>query len=334
MIKMKKALLIMPDFFNYPDVITNGLKKMGYTVEFINDRPSNNAFVKAFIRINRKFLSLYIKKYFDKVMKKISGTTFDLVLLISGQSLSFSESMIKKLRIKQKNAVFILYQWDSERNFPYIKKVQYYFDKCFTFEKNDSNKKVKFLPLFYSEYYKKIGSKKTNNVYDFCFIGTAHPKKYSFMKKMSKQLSKVYKKKFIYFYLPSKIVFYYRKLHDSAFRKANIQEFHFTPLIGSQFNKVYEKSKTVLDSPQDGQDGLTIRVIEALGARKKIITTNKDVMNYDFYSENNIYIYDGKFDYSSPFFKEEYKPVDNVIYQKYSIENWLNYMIKGEYKCS
>ena len=46
----------------------------------------------------------------------------------------------------------------------------------------------------------------------------------------------------------------------------------------------------VLDSAQDGQLGLTIRVLEAIGAKKKIITTNEDVINYDFYYQR-IYMY-------------------------------------------
>lgn len=330
---MKKALLIMPDFFNYPSIISKKLEEMGYEVKFVNDRPSNNAVVKTFIRLNRNILSIYIRKYFDKLLSEIANTSFDLVLLISGQSLSFSESMIKELRIRQKKAMFILYQWDSENNFPYIKKMQRYFDKCFTFEKSDSNKNVKFLPLFYSDYYKEIGANKNKNIYDFCFIGTAHPKKYMFINKMSKQLSKVYSKQFIYYYLPSKIVYFYRKIRNPEFKNAKIKDFHFNPMIGSDFDKIYKISATVLDSPQDGQKGLTIRIIEALGAKKKIITTNKDVKNYDFYSENNIYIYNGKFNFSSPFFTEDYVPVEKNIYEKYSIENWLTYMIKGEYLC-
>lgn len=161
---MKKALLIMPDFFNYPHIITKELEKMGYDVKFVNDRPSNNALIKTLIRLNRNILSFYIKKYFNQLMKDTANTTYDLVLLISGQSLSFSESMIKELRIKQSKATFILYQWDSENNFPYIKRMQQYFDKCFTFEKEDSKENVEFLPLFYSNYYKEIGKNKSRRL--------------------------------------------------------------------------------------------------------------------------------------------------------------------------
>jgi hypothetical protein len=93
-------------------------------------------------------------------------------------------------------------------------------------------------------------------------------------------------------------------------------------------NNVYEKSRCVLDSAQDGQLGLTIRVLEAIGAKKKIITTNEDVINYDFYYPENIYVYNGKMDLDNVFFKEEYKELDKEIYEKYSLRNWLKKIVE------
>ena len=69
--------------------------------------------------------------------------------------------------------------------------------------------------------------------------------------------------------------------------------------------------------------GLTIRVLEALGAKKKLITTNKDIVNYDFYHPENIYVYDGKVDLENIFFTSEYFEIDYEIYKKYSLESWL-----------
>ena len=92
-------------------------------------------------------------------------------------------------------------------------------------------------------------------------------------------------------------------------------------------NAIYSDSRCVLDSAQAGQLGLTIRVLEALGAKKKLITTNEDIVNYDFYNEENIYVYDGKsFDFESPFFKETYKEIDKEVYEKYSLRNWIREM--------
>ena len=64
-----KLLLIMPRFFNYPELIIEELNTMGYEVDFFDDRPSTNAWVKAAIRINKNIIHTYIKKYFNEVMK-------------------------------------------------------------------------------------------------------------------------------------------------------------------------------------------------------------------------------------------------------------------------
>ncbi|EEC90337.1 hypothetical protein EUBIFOR_01078 [Holdemanella biformis DSM 3989] len=327
-----KLLLIMPKFFNYPQLITEELNRMGYEVDFFDDRPSTNAWVKAAIRINKKLIQTYIKRYFDEVMKTVSSKKYDVVFLISGQSLSFSEDMIAHIKEFQPRAKFVLYQWDSQTNFPYIKRVQHFFDKCYSFDRKDTEETptLNFLPLFYSRVYEELGAKnKKDFKNDFCFIGTAHPKKYKFINMMSEQLKAVYPKQFIYFFFPSPIVYFYRKVMNKELRGAKYSEFHFEPLTGQKMNDVYETSRCVLDSAQAGQFGLTIRVLEALGAKKKLITTNKDIVNYDFYRPENIYVYEGHIDLDNVFFKEEYKEVDKEIYEKYSLRSWLKKIVEG-----
>lgn len=326
-----KLLLIMPKFFNYPELITEELNRMGYEVDFFDDRPSTNAWVKAVIRINKKLIQTYIERYFDEIMKTVTSKKYDVVFLISGQSLSFSEDMIAQIKECQSQAKFVLYQWDSQTNFPYIKKVQHFFDKCYSFDRRDIEETpiLKFLPLFYSRIYENLGAKNNKDFkYDFCFVGTAHPKKYKFINMMSDQLRGVYPKQFIYYFFPSPIVYFYRKVMNKELRKAKYSEFHFKPLNGQEMNDVYETSRCVLDSAQDGQLGLTIRVLEALGAKKKLITTNEDIVNYDFYRPENIYLYEGWIDLGNVFFKEEYKEVDKNIYEKYSLRSWLKEIVE------
>lgn len=325
-----KLLLIMPRFFNYPELITEELNNIGYDVDFFDDRPSTNAWVKAAVRINKNLIRGYIQKYFKRVMETVCTKKYDVVFLISGQSLSFSENMIAEIKNCQPQARFVLYQWDSQTNFPYIKKIQQYFDKCYSFDKRDIKEtpSLKFLPLFYSKVYEEIGRKNnTDFTYDFCFVGTAHPKKYKFINMMSEQLRKVYPEQFIYFFFPSPIVYFYRKVRNKELRHAKYKEFHYTPLKGKEMNDIYESSRCVLDSAQDGQMGLTIRVLEALGAKKKLITTNEDIVNYDFYCPENIYVYNGNIDLENVFFKEDYKELDKEVYEKYSLRSWLEEII-------
>lgn len=316
----------MPNFFEYPQIIKAELNRMGYEVDFFDDRPSTNPFVKAAIRINKNSIKSYINKYFQTVMKTVRNKKYDIVFLISGQSLSFSSEMLQEIKDVQPEAKWCLYQWDSINNFPYIEQMQKYFDKCYSFDKEDCkrNPKLQFLPLFYSEQYERIGSQKQNNYkYDFCFVGTAHPKKYKFIKEMSQQLKSVYPNQFIYFFYPSRIVYVYRKFKNPELKYARMGEFHYKPLHSAEMNEIYTESRCVLDSPQAGQLGLTIRVLEALGAKKKLITTNEDIVDYDFYKPENIYVYKGGFDKKSPFFTKPYFEVDKDIYEKYALRNWL-----------
>jgi len=321
-----KLLLIMPKFFDYPQMITEELNRMGYEVDFFDDRPSTNGWIKAVIRVNKNLIQKYISNYFKKMMETVRSKQYDVVLLISGQSLSFSEEMIKNIRDAQPLAKFVLYQWDSLKNFSYIGQMQKHFDKCYSFDKNDvQNSEVfRFLPLFYCRRYEQIGNQtKEDFKYDFCFVGTAHPKKYKFIKLMSEQLKEVYPNQFIYYFFPSRLVFFYRKLRNVELKKAHYNEFHFTALSGKDMVDVFTDSRCVLDSAQAGQIGLTIRVLEVLGAKKKLITTNADVKNYDFYREENIYVYDGNFDMNSPFFTQPYVDVESEVYKKYSLRKWL-----------
>lgn len=323
---MKKLLLIMPRFFNYPELIKDGLNNLGYEVDFFDDRPSTNAWVKAAIRINKNMISKYIGRYFEEVMKTVKKKKYDAVFLISGQSLSFSEKMIREIKECQPTALFVLYQWDSQTNFPYIKQVQKFFNKCYSFDKKDIKEtpSLKFLPLFYSKVYEEIGQKKREKfLYDFCFVGTAHPKKYKFINMMSDQLKVVYPNQFIYFFFPSPIVYFFRKIVNKELRHAKYSEFHYVPLKDNEMNSVLEHSRCILDSAQAGQVGLTIRVLEALGAKKKLITTNEDVVNYDFYRPENIYVYDGNIDLDNVFFKSDYVEIEDDIYKKYSLASWL-----------
>lgn len=330
---MSKILLITPNFFDYPQKICEKLEEMGHEVDWYDDRPSTNAFIKAIIRINKNYINFYIEKYFKKVLSEIKNIKYDKFILISGQSLSFSKKMLEDIKKCQNNAEFILYQWDSLKNFEYIKEFKEIFDRSYTFDIEDFNNNdyLKFLPLFYTDSYKMIGDNKVDDYqYDFMFVGTAHPKKYHYIKEMSEKLLNKFKNQYIYFFFPSKIVYIYRKLLNKEFKNAKMSDFNYKAISNKELMELIKKSRCILDSAQSNQVGLTIRVIEALGAKRKIITTNKDVVNYDFYRPENIYVYDDEFDFKHPFFNEGYKDVDENVYKKYSIKNWLNVLLTQE----
>ena len=104
----RKLLLIMPNFFDYPQAICEELENMGYEVDCFDDRPSTNGMVKAIIRVNKNLIGQYIKRYFEKVMKTVRAKKYDVVFLISGQSLSFSEGMIQQIKDEQPQVLVMI----------------------------------------------------------------------------------------------------------------------------------------------------------------------------------------------------------------------------------
>ena len=323
----KKILFISPVFFGYYKEIISELKKMGFNVTFFADAPSNSNFSKAIGRISKKFLTINSWYYYKKnIYPIILNRDFDYVFIIGGMTFALKPSMIDEIRTYNPNAKFILYQWDSERNLPYSKQIHKYFDKIYSFDMIDcqTNDIYKFLPLFYTEMFENLGKQENCEFkYDCSYIGTAHPKKFHDINAMAEALKKIFPNQFIYHYMPSKLKFVYHKILAPEFSKARYSDFMTNKLSFDQVLDIIKKSKCILDAPQEGQSGLTIRTIECLGAKRKLITTNNTVKNFDFYNPDNILVIDDHVDFNLPFFSTSYKPIDNLVYKKYSLKNWL-----------
>lgn len=80
----------------------------------------------------------------------------------------------------------------------------------------------------------------------------------------------------------------------------------------------------VVDINQKGQNGLTRRPIEALLWNKKLVTDNKDIVNYDFYRPENIFLYglDNPSDFEH-FVETPLVEVPEHIKSRYTVEGFL-----------
>jgi hypothetical protein len=125
-------------------------------------------------------------------------------------------------------------------------------------------------------------------------------------------------------FFPSLLLFVRKKILDSNFRTAKINEFHFSPLSQIETRDHIFESKIIIDIQHPNQEGLTMRTIETIGAQKKLITTNSNIINYDFYSDDNILVINrGNPEIPDEFITKHYKPLPSHIYDKYSINSWI-----------
>ncbi len=318
---MANVLFISPDFFNYYQNISNELNKLGYEVTWYNDRPSNSFISKAIIRMNKKMLKKKIDKYLDNILKENKDKDFAYVLFIFGQS--FEKRHIKKIREAYPNAKFIYYAWDSIGAFPFIKELYTEFDVAYSFDDVDCEKYgFKFLPLFYSN--QKI---ECETKYDCCAIQTIKVGKLENYEKIKSILPENVKM-FSYLYLQSKLVYLYYRLKYKIFKKYKINDFKYKTLTREETNKISNESKVIIDCQMRNQIGLTIRTFEALHLKKKLITSNKNIMKYEFYTPNNIYIIndENKEKIPNEFFEKEFDDSFELS-NNYSLENFVKQLL-------
>ena len=90
-----------------------------------------------------------------------------------------------------------------------------------------------------------------------------------------------------------------------------------SPLIKS-------RSKICLDFLNETHTGLSFRTFEALCYDKKLITNNISIKNYDFYSHENIFVWDENNENELNYFLNlSYKSIDKNLKEKYSFGNWI-----------
>jgi hypothetical protein len=317
----QRILVISSKLFGYQERIAERLKYFGAFVSLLDGRPDNSFFTKF---IMRYFPSVYknkISKYYQNAIRN----TFDQVLIISPEYLSVN--IIFALRKKTQTSQLILYMWDSFFNKKNVFNVIKYFDKVLTFDPDDARQlNIVFRPLFFSS--GRQDKKESNNEIDMSFIGTGHSDRARILEEIKKQCINLHLKYFFYLYLPSKFIYYFHKITNKHFKKIKKSWFHFDHIDYNDYIKISERSRAIIDIEHPKQSGLTMRTFEVLGKGKKLITTNKNIRNYDFYNPSNILIIDRSHPViDKDFFNTDYQPLSANIYYKYSIDGWLEDMI-------
>lgn len=99
----------------------------------------------------------------------------------------------------------------------------------------------------------------------------------------------------------------------------------------TEVQKKIAKCKAILEVNQEGQVGCTLRALEALFFRKKLITTNQNIVSEDFYNENNIFIY-GKDDVEKmkEFINAPYDVESDKYRSQHTIHAWFLNFFGGE----
>ena len=320
----KRILFFSAHLFGYQNDIRLAMESVGAIVDYYDERPANNFLVKGVIRINRNLLAGYINHYYNKIIKEPLQKEYDYVFFIKGESISASN--VRRLKQFHPEANFIIYHWDSIANNSNAQNLLPYFDRVFSFDKIDCERLgLHFLPLFYTPDYANIPYYDKEIKYDMLFVGTTHSDRYKLVKRIEEQIIKMGGLCLTWFYFPSKILYYKMKIQNSYLRQIPVHTFHFKPMSKELLLQLYAGSRIIIDVQHPKQTGLTMRCIETLGAKRKLITTNYYITEYDFYNPDNILVVDRNLPYvPEKFLNEPYRDTPKEIYESYSIKNWLS----------
>lgn len=327
----KKILFFAPNSFGYEYEIKKELERMKAIVTYYDERPSNSTLVKTVIRLNKKSVRAYTDKYFEKIVHKESGNVYDFIFVLRGEA--FSPQIMHDLKIAFQSAYFVLYLWDSIKNNNTLDIVPF-FDKVYSFDRLDCIKysSLSFLPLFYLSDYSSLDFKKSNynsTSLKIMFVGTVHSDRYLFIEGLKKELVSHNIIFDTYYFFQSKLLYWRRKLTDNSFKDTCANDFNYVSLSKEDILQRMEECAAVLDIQHPSQNGLTMRCIETFGAHRKLITTNQDIKEYNFYNDSNMLILDRNASLKESalkilnFINAPFEIVDPLLYEKYSLKSWL-----------
>lgn len=312
-----KITIISYDNWGLNEKLVTELKKNNlHTINHINFHKLNFKYLTIFHRFINSFNKILIKRnlkhlaYGEYIINELKkNEKQDLIICIKADFIDKNQIHKIKKYAKQSVAFFN----DSASRCPNIKKVCSYFDYSFSFERKD----CETLNMFFL----------TNWVLTQPIKGNSYLYKISNVSSMDyrfKILDKIAK-------VATENLIHYKfiVLKNKKNYKSDYIEIIENKLSLNDINELNHSSEILLDINREKQEGLSFRIFECLGYEKKIITTNKNVKEYNFYHPDNILIIDK----DNPiliqeFFHKKFNPITKQYTKEYTPDAWLNKIIQ------
>ncbi len=283
-----RALVITPTFFGYEKDIVAELERQGFQTTFIDERPSNSSLARALIRKRKQLLDRRIDRYYSAKQTELNGVRFDLVFVVRAEATP--RWFLQHLRQTNPSARFVFYIWDAVSKATNCLDVLDCFDERFSFNPPDvaAYPTFSYLPLFYTRDFAPLPVSEAVRPRRFTlsYIGTLHPGRYPFVKKLFAGDART----FMFLYVQARWYFTVVKYLSREHRNVPWADVSFDKLSRQEVAEVFRESGAVLDMPQPGQSGLTIRTFEVLASGAVLVTTNETVIREPFFDPARIIV--------------------------------------------
>jgi len=316
---LKHITIISPNSFGYIDFLIDALdSKPDVVVTFINFENFKFRYNSKFEKVKNGFNKLFLNKNIKTVYRsKCILESFHNIEKQNFIVVIRPDKIEKKTLLSLKDYTENLYAFyfDAISNFP--KKIELIpiFDKVFSYEKDDVEKyNLKFI---------------TNYIYDIDQVSQEKIKHKIF--NISSFDNRFDDLRRIATYLKEQNINYKIIARKEGSNKTGLIDITPDYMALPEVKKYIMDSEILLDIQKQNQKGLSFRVFEALGYKKKLITTNSDIVNYDFYDSNNILVLDvNHIDIPKHFLNSTYKQIPETVLYKYTLEYWIEKVFYAE----
>lgn len=314
-----KICVISFDHWNYDHYIVKELLKKGHEshhIKLASFKHKNsfarlkNAFSKVFFKKNLKHIQR--QNFILEELEKFG--TQDQILVINPELIDLEYH----LKIKKHTSKYIAYLYDSVARCPVEHLLNGVFDEIYSFDKEDI-RTYGFLET--SNYIYHIEEIIDNNQkkFDYLYVGSID-ERITFLNALGEKM-KIDQKNFLFLSIGKKS--FMKKLRQFFLNENRNITFSAKRLSHDQMLELYKQSNFVLDVVRENQTGLSFRIFECMGINANVISTNKNLENYDLIHSGKIFIYDPNLiNYNSV---EKY-PLEMI--KKYSIETWVENVFK------
>ena len=313
-----KISVISFDFWGYDAHIVDTLKVKGIDAHHIRiGSVSHNNF-------GERAINCFSKIFLNKNLKHQKRQSFvieqlnklghqDQILVLNPDA--FEHSTLEHMKKCTNRLVTFLY--DNLDRHPVQDKL-HFFDKIFSFDDQDIQN-YGFEKLTNYNYLPFLPKEQQNSHVDALYITSYDKKRIEQLKVLSQKFQRLnlsfdlyvigkksWKHQIIKPFTENKIIFSKKKICHK-----NLPQY-------------YKNTKVILDLMRKNQYGLSFRIFEAMALEKKIITDNEKIKNYDFYNSNNILVLNKDFsNITKDFFETPYQTLPEKIYEKYTLEKWV-----------
>lgn len=335
----KRVLLLAPPYMDIYKDIVSCLKQKGYEVIWVKDgQISGNPYNKKNITRHTKTVELYDKEvnsfWQSQFSEWIDLPHFDYFLAIDG--LMVSDNFFEELSKRNPSIKKVLFLYDRIEDNYELDRFFCHYDKVFTFDISDSKKYGIFhLPIYWIP-----TSDNSQVIYDIFGMASFNSiRRYEIFKTVRQLAMEEGLRENIRLWHPhidNRFLYIIKYTINRMLGKEMLSLSQFDDELFTEeamapniFRMNIVSSKVILDTHTPYQDGLTARFMWALGAGKKIITTNDSAKDYPFYHPDQIFILNNNYRGIIEFVNTPFRISDKYqdIIMRYRIDHWIDTLL-------